>query len=445
MKQDDLDPFNQQSPFEGLERARRKRLLLAITDGAVPALIPMVLFFGFMWYNNPSWQIGVVFFMTMSMIPMSLLSHRLAQKDKIDLGGYLLLFYFLLAIGINGLLIESLFIAIAPAYAVVLVMAGMLLGTRASYIIAVLASGLWLVIRRFAEIDWIVSVPVPPILINIAIGIIIVFAFLFTAFMSQLATRDLRRALQDATYELVQANRQLKRASRLKSQFTARTSHELRTPLSAIMVFTDLTLREAYGPLTTRQQEGMTRVLRNAERLHVLIEDILDLSKIEAGELEIVAEPFAVEGLVETARAALETAAREKDLVLQINVAPEMPAYVVGDERRLGQILLNLTDNAIKFADEGTVSVTIEPNNDGQWQISVTDTGRGLREKDRQRIFEEFRRLDTDHTRPPGAGLGLAITQQLVERMGGEIRVESELGKGSTFQVILPLEVSHTL
>jgi signal transduction histidine kinase len=277
------------------------------------------------------------------------------------------------------------------------------------------------------------------------VGSITVLSFVFVAVLNQFVTRDLKRALDDATYDLVQANRKLEEASKLKSQFTARTSHELRTPLSAIIVFTDLALRKMYGPLTEKLEDSLERVLLSAKRLNTLIEDILDLSKIEAGEIEIYEEAFEVSHLVETVHSTLETAAAEKQLDFTIQLSSSMPETIIGDEKRLSQVLINLTHNAIKFTDTGSVKVSIEELNGPKWKMTVKDTGRGINEEHFESIFDEFRQVKTEgsDTRTKGTGLGLAITRQLVEMMAGNVTLTSTLGKGSSFQVTLPLKTPH--
>jgi two-component system sensor histidine kinase/response regulator len=219
-------------------------------------------------------------------------------------------------------------------------------------------------------------------------------------------------------------------------------SHDLRTPLTAIGLSTDLTLRELYGPVTGKQQEVLNRVRDSTRRLQALVDDILDISKIEAGQLELVERSFKVSALVDTVRSTLEPEALAKGVHLTFTLAPDMPPHIVGDENRLAQILLNLTDNAVKFTEQGEAGVVIEPLGSDRWRMEVRDTGRGIREADLEIIFEEFRQAEATTGETSGTGLGLAISRHLVELMGGEIHVHSRLGKGSTFEVILPLRVA---
>ena len=322
-----------------------------------------------------------------------------------------------------------------------IVVAGMLTGSQVRYVVTAIAAVLWL-FAKYVTVRGLID----PIVLNEPIGTIsaagiVVLALVFAAILSQLATKDLQRALDDATFDLVQANRQLDEANKLKSQFMARTSHELRTPLSSITVFTDLALRKIYGPLTPQQEDSLQRVLGSAKRLTALISDILDLSKIEAGEIDIVEEHVTIASLVEVIRTSCEDKAREKGIVFEIECAPTMPQIVLGDETRLTQVLINLADNAIKFTEKGSVAIVIEPTNDARWRLVVKDTGRGIQEEHFDVIFSEFRQLDDTEstTKAQGTGLGLAITKNLVQLMDGTIHVRSEIGKGSTFEVILPL------
>jgi signal transduction histidine kinase len=340
--------------------------------------------------------------------------------------------------------VEGLSPVIAPAYAAIIVMAGLLLGPVGSFVVAPIAFVLWLATLIIGQEGILPPAPLPGSVPTIVLAVITGLSLLFCAFMGHLATQDLSRALNDATYELIQTNRKLDDANRMKSRFLARTSHELRTPLNAIIGYTDLTLRRVYGSLTSMQEDGLRRVLSNAKRLQSLINDILDLSKIEAGEMELIASPLEIKSLLEAAETSIGETARKKGLAFSTSLAPDLPGKIIGDEIRMAQIVLNLADNAVKYTAEGQVSISITLIDDTQWQIQVTDTGRGIREEDFGRIFEEFQQVDgpVPNMQPRGTGLGLAITRHLVHSMGGEITVSSELGRGSTFTVTLPLNIA---
>ena len=168
--------------------------------------------------------------------------------------------------------------------------------------------------------------------------------------------------------------------------------------------------------------------------------------KIEAGEMELIASPFETKSLAEAVEIAMGETARKKGLEFSVKLAPEMPARIIGDEIRTAQILLNLADNAVKYTAEGQVNISIEPVDEDTWRIQVRDTGRGIREEDFERIFEEFRQVGGTilDAQTRGSGLGLAITRHLVHRMDGEIEVSSKIGQGSTFSVTLPLTSAET-
>ena len=435
------NPFETRSPYEVLEHIRRERLAISIANFAMAFTIPLAVLVVIMFITQPSWQNLVTMILSIGVGPISYFFRYLVTRDKVDIGSYSFLFSMLLIIAVNATVTGGLFPMVAPGYVLVIVISGMLLGSRGRFTIAAVAAVMWIITQSIIARGFVPQTPLPDPIGTVSVQIIIALVFVFIGILSQLATSDLRRSLDEATYDLVQANRKLEEANRLKSQFMARTSHELRTPLSSIVAYSDLVLREAYGPLTPKQKDRVARVLQSARHLTTLINDLLNLAKIEAGELEIVETLFPVNDLAETVRSTLETAAREKELAFTVSLTPDMPEQIVGDQGRLCQVLINLATNAIKFTDEGSVTVSINPADENRWQMVVADTGPGIHEKHLQSIFDEFRQVnlsDTDKLR--GVGLGLAITRQLVKLMAGEIHVTSELGKGSTFAVVLPLK-----
>ena len=230
---------------------------------------------------------------------------------------------------------------------------------------------------------------------------------------------------------------QARAASRLKSEFLANMSHELRTPMNAILGFTELVQNAALGPVTDKQKEALGRVLRNARHLLDLINDVLDLSKIEAGKMTIGEEDYAARMMLEGVVATVEPMASAKGLVLRVD-AHGLPAIVRGDEGKVRQVVLNLLSNAVKFTEQGEVRVVGRAEN-GHWTIEITDTGAGIAPEDLAIIFEEFRQVDASSTRQAGGtGLGLAISRKMAHLMGGEISVRSVVGQGSTFALRLP-------
>jgi signal transduction histidine kinase len=249
-------------------------------------------------------------------------------------------------------------------------------------------------------------------------------------------------AIQNARLfrEIEEKGRQLAIASQHKSQFLANMSHELRTPLNAILGYTELLLDGLYGKLGDKAQGVLERVQSNGKHLLGLINDVLDLAKIEAGQLTLMIADYSVGAIVQSVVAATESLAKSKELELKADVAPAMPLGR-GDERRLTQVLLNLVGNAIKFTETGSVTVTARAR-DGMFKLAVRDTGPGIAEDDQARIFEEFQQVDNSSTRKKGGtGLGLAISKRIVEMHGGTISVESQLGAGATFRIDLPIQV----
>ena len=251
-------------------------------------------------------------------------------------------------------------------------------------------------------------------------------------------------AIQNARLfrEIEEKGRQLEIASQHKSQFLANMSHELRTPLNAILGYAELLVDGIYGELSEKARGVLERVQSNGKHLLGLINDVLDLSKIEAGQLTLTIEDYAMPAVVHSVVSATESLAKAKGLTLASAVPRDLP-LARGDERRLTQVLLNLLGNAIKFTDAGEVGISVGFA-DGRFDVAVRDTGPGIAAADQARIFEEFQQVDNSNTRRKGGtGLGLSISKKIVELHGGTISVESELGKGSTFHVVIPIRVER--
>jgi len=241
--------------------------------------------------------------------------------------------------------------------------------------------------------------------------------------------------------EIRDKSHQLEVASQHKSQFLANMSHELRTPLNAIIGYTEMMADGLYGDVPEKAQGVLERVQANGRHLLGLINDVLDLSKIEAGQLVLAMEEYSVADMVGTVLSATESLARAKNLRLGSDVPAGLPTGT-GDARRLTQVLLNLVGNAIKFTDQGSVEVRAAQV-DGRFELSVVDTGFGIAPEDQAKIFEEFQQVDNTSTRKKGGtGLGLSISRRIVELHGGRITVESEVGKGSIFKVVVPVNAS---
>jgi signal transduction histidine kinase len=242
--------------------------------------------------------------------------------------------------------------------------------------------------------------------------------------------------------EIQDKSRLLAEASQHKSQFLANMSHELRTPLNAILGYTELILDSVYGDMPEKARAVLDRVQRNGRHLLGLINEVLDLSKIEAGQLVLSLADYSLKNVVETVYTAVEQLAKEKKLAFTLDVASDLPSGR-GDERRLTQVLLNLVGNAIKFTDSGEVAIRAFAK-DGSFSVAVRDTGPGISESDQAKLFQEFRQADNSITlKKGGTGLGLAISKRIIEMHGGRIWVESSPGHGSTFSFTVPTTVEQ--
>jgi PAS domain S-box-containing protein len=227
---------------------------------------------------------------------------------------------------------------------------------------------------------------------------------------------------------------------RMKSTFVSIASHELRTPLNAIMGYSEMLNEGVYGPLTEQQMGAMGRLLTNSSHMLGLVNNLLDRARIEAGTIKLNIGDFAPAKLIDGVKGVMDMMTHNKGLRLTTDVADDVPDTITGDWQRLHQILINFTNNAIKFTQEGSVDMSVYMHDEDHWALAVSDTGIGIPEDAQQYIFEPFRQVDDSATREyGGAGLGLSIVKQLVAMMGGWIELESTEGKGSTFTVILPL------
>jgi len=248
--------------------------------------------------------------------------------------------------------------------------------------------------------------------------------------------------LQQSNKLLFEANRQLTEATEAKSAFLAHMSHELRTPLSAIIGFSELMLDGVPGEINDEQRQCLNDILGSGRHLLNLINDVLDLSKVEAGKIELRLESLNLTDIINDVVQIVKPMLDDNRHRLEVSVEEGL-TQVYADEKRLRQIFLNLLSNAIKFTPSGG-KLGIEVGRKGDWcQVSVVDNGISIRKKDQERIFEPFTQIDTlPERKRQGTGLGLALTRQLVEMYGGEIWVESEWRKGSRFTFTIPLKKS---
>ncbi|HDQ04620.1 MAG TPA: transporter substrate-binding domain-containing protein [Deltaproteobacteria bacterium] len=253
----------------------------------------------------------------------------------------------------------------------------------------------------------------------------------------KLINREMDQRIVERTAQLAQAMEKAQEADRLKSAFLATMSHELRTPLNSIIGFTGIILRERVGPLNDEQKKQLNMVKNSSQHLLALINDVLDISKIEAGQLQLVSEEINLPQIIEKALQSVRPLAESKGIELKHKISPDINS-ARGDNRRVEQILLNLLSNAIKFTEKGFVETVAEIDGDNII-IRVLDTGIGIKKEDMETIFENFRQIDSGLSRKyEGTGLGLSISKRLAELMGGKIWVESVWSKGSTFSFSLP-------
>jgi PAS domain S-box-containing protein len=254
----------------------------------------------------------------------------------------------------------------------------------------------------------------------------------------------LEQSVAERTAELVIAKEQAESADRIKSAFLATMSHELRTPLNVIIGFTGIMLQELAGSLNEEQQKQMRMVQNSSRHLLALINDVLDISKIEAGQLELSSTSFELRQSIEKMVKLVSPLAEKKRIDLKLNISGDIET-VTTDQRRLEQIILNLLNNAVKFTEKGHISISCRIEND-HYLLSVSDTGIGMQPEEIPNLFQPFHQIDTGLTRKhEGTGLGLSICKKLTDMMGGTIGVESQWGQGSTFIVRFPIQTGGSL
>jgi signal transduction histidine kinase len=250
--------------------------------------------------------------------------------------------------------------------------------------------------------------------------------------------RHTNQELRKQAALLEEINQQLREATAAKDRFLAVMSHELRTPLNAVIGYADLLDLQIKGPLNADQNQMVRRVIETARHLLALIDEVLDLAKVGAGQVDLKIEPIVLHEVIEQAAVQITPLVNAKGLKLEIR-SSEATVHAMADRTRLTQVMLNLLSNAVKFTETGGITITTKGNGGTQVELRVKDTGRGIERDHHERIFEEFYQVEDGLTRSKGGtGLGLAIARRYTRLMGGELMVESEPGKGSDFIVMLP-------
>jgi protein-histidine pros-kinase len=272
-------------------------------------------------------------------------------------------------------------------------------------------------------------------------GLSILASTAAAAIESARLVETIRQLNQDLEQRVRERTAELERANRAKDHFLATMSHELRTPLNAILGFTGTLLMKLPGPLTADQEKQLRTVQRSGKHLLSLINDMLDLARIESGKVELKPEPMVLQHILQEAIGILRPLADSKSLLLEVEV-PENPLALLTDARAFNQVLLNLANNAIKFTDRGKVRIavrTLETNGRQTVAIDVIDTGIGISPEDQVHLFQAFTQVgNPGQRRAGGTGLGLHLSRRLAELLGGGITCKSELGQGSIFTLVLP-------
>ena len=321
------DLLTTQSPFRSLTLAQRRSSLVALGWISLSVGILLGAIYAVLYVLEPAWQLAISALQAVPTALIGLLAIRLARNGKEQWGTYILLIYLLAMTALISVIL-GLLPAIGPVYMVFILVAGLMFGATGGYVIATIASILWLVSFFVVGLGLPESSPLTGISPTLVLAILTEASFFTTAYLSQAATGRLWDALNDSAYDLIMTNRQLDTANRQKSRFLARMSHDLRTPLTAIILNSDLVLRQLYGELNEKQTEVLKRVPSSAHLLQTLINDILDISKIEAGQLNLTIEQLSADSLVGAIRQTMELKAQSKDLTLHCSIAPDFPQVI---------------------------------------------------------------------------------------------------------------------
>ena len=426
------------------EKTRVAKLLNTIL---LFVMILVMLFSVPAWFTTPEiGRVAIEIFLALWAIVMLVMLHR----GLVRRSGFMLSFTLWAAVTYGTYEAGGFHGSIMSAYFGIILIAELLLGIRAGILFGTLSI---IAVGFMMYLDSLGLLPTAPDYIthetffwefaSVVIGVVALLSLVMRS-LSQALERARRneKELAQKVEEVGMLAQQAIEASEFKTRMLARVSHELRTPLGAMMGLAEMVDQNVYGDLTTSQHEVMERILVNAHSLSDVVSELLDQSQIELGQLVLKEEPFSPRELVLSVKNNCLPQARLKGLPLRVEIDEDLPSVLVGDKKRLEQILSNLLFNAIKFTEKGYVLIHIGTVGDDQWLMQVVDTGIGMNEDEQEDIFEPFRQVDETTKRQfGGVGLGLSIVKQLVAEMQGTITVTSHVGVGSTFAILLPQHI----
>ncbi len=432
--------------FEGNEEKTRVARLLHIILIVVMALVMM--------FSVPAFlmtpEIGRVL-IELTLALWSLLMLILLRRGFVYLAGFLLSFTLWAVVSYGTYEAGGFRGSTMSAYFGIILIAELLLGSRAGLVFGILSIVVTGLMYYGDELGWIPSPATYATLATfwiefsvVVIGVVGLLSLVINSLRSALDRA--RRNEQELAFQIEESQvlaQKATEANEFKSQLLARISHELRTPLGALMGMSEMLHQDVYGPLTPAQQDITFRILKNSQALQHVFAELLDQSQIELGQLRLKEEEFSPQALTREVYQQCLPLAERKGLVLDVEIQPGLPDVLIGDKERIMQSLRNLVVNAIKFTRNGRVSVCVGREGDSHWALRVQDTGIGMSAETQEYIFEPFRQADETTRREfGGVGLGLAIVHQLITIMNGSISVESEVGRGSTFTILLPLQLA---